>query len=228
MAMKVKSRGLLARSLTMAVFLIVGLGLLAFPGGASAAETTEVSISAPIEAIEPGEQFSIGVVVVPNTAIAGMQFDLQFDPSLFAVDSVTEGDLLTQGAASTFFNAGSIDNEAGVIRGAYGAITSPGETVSAQGTFATVILTAKEQSESCPVSLSSVIVGDIDGNSVPVSLSNEDSLSAGAQRPVFRWWVLSVIVGTALTLSAATTVGVLVRRRQMLQALERERATHIQ
>ena len=206
-----------AHSGWLAVLLVMALGLLCFPGVASAAETTTVTISTPTEPIESGEQFSVSIVVVPGTAIAGMQFDLHFDPSLVTVDDIREGDLLGQGGASTFFNPGNIDNQAGTIRGAFGVITSPGETVASQGTFATVVLTARGQS--CPLSLSSVIVGDIDGNPVPVSLDNEGPSSATAQRPVFRWWVLSVIFGVSLVLIAATIAGVLFRRRQMMKAL---------
>jgi len=206
----------------------MALGLLCFPGAASAAETTAVSISTPTETIDSGEQFSVSIVVVPGTAIAGMQFDLHFDPSLVTVDDIQEGDLLEQDGASTFFNSGEVDNQAGIIRGAFGAIISPGQTVSAQGTFATITLTARKQSASCPLSLSSVIVGDIDGNSVPVSLDNEGSPVTTAQRPVFRWWVLSVIVGAALVLIAATITGVLFRRHQMMKALETDRLTHRQ
>ena len=99
-------------------------------------------------------------------------------------------------------------------------------TVSTPGTFATVILTAKQQSESCPLSLSNVIVGDIGGNAVPVSLENEGSPSAAIARPVFRWWVLSVIVGAAIVLIAVTVAGILVRRRQMLRALEVSKSPH--
>lgn len=223
-----KGRRLFVYSRWLAVLLVMALGLLCFPGAASAAETTSVSISTPTESIESGDQFSVSIVVVPSTAIAGMQFDLHFDPSLVTVDDIKEGDLLEQDGASTFFNSGKVDNQAGIVRGAFGAITSPGQTVSSQGTFATVTLTARKQSASCPLSLSSVIVGDIDGNPVPVSLGNEGSPVTTAQRPVFRWWVLSVIVGAALVLIAATIAGVLFRRRQMMKALETDRLTNRQ
>jgi len=226
--MRGMGRRLFAHSRWPAVLLVMALGLLCFPGAASAAETTAVSISTPTETIDSGEQFSVSIVVVPGTAIAGMQFDLHFDPSLVTVDDIQEGDLLEQDGASTFFNSGEVDNQAGIIRGAFGAIISPGQTVSAQGTFATITLTARKQSASCPLSLSSVIVGDIDGNSVPVSLDNEGSPVTTAQRPVFRWWVLSVIVGAALVLIAATITGVLFRRHQMMKALETDRLTHRQ
>jgi hypothetical protein len=224
--MRGRGRRLFAYSRWLAVLPVMALGLLCFPGAASAAETTAVSISTPTETIDSGEQFNVSIVVVPGTAIAGMQFDLHFDPSLVTVDDIKQGDLLEQNGASTFFSSGNIDNRAGIIEGAFGAITSPGQTVSTQGTFATITFTARKQSPSCPLSLSNVIVGDMDGNSVPVSLVNEGSPVTTAQSPVFRWWVLSVIVGAALVLIAATIAGVLLRRRQMMKALETHRLTH--
>jgi hypothetical protein len=221
--MRGRGRKLFVHSRWLAVLLVMALGLPCLPGVASAAETTTVTISTPTELIESGEQFSVSITVVPGTAIAGMQFDLHFDPSLVTVDDIKEGDFLEQGGASTFFNSGNIDNQAGTIRGAFGAITSPGETVSTPGTFATITLTARKQSGSCPLSLSSVIVGDIEGNSLPVSLGNEGTAAIAAERPVFQLWVLSVIFGVALTLIAATIAGVLFRRRQMVKALESAR-----
>jgi hypothetical protein len=199
----------------------VVLGTLCLPGIASAAEATTVSIATPSQSIDPGQQFTVSISVVPGTAIAGMQFDLSFDPSLVTVESVKEGDLLGQGGASTFFNSGKIDNQAGTVAGVFGAITSPGESVSTQGAFATITLTAKTQGESWPLSLSDVIVGDMDGNSVSVSLDDHGSPSDPEATPAFRWWVLSVIVGVALMLIAATVAGVLFRRHQMVKALRK-------
>lgn len=202
------------------VVTVVVLWLLCLPGAVSAADTTSVAISSPADPLEPGRQFTIGIVVVPGTDIAGMQFDLHFDPSLVAVDDITEGDLLGHSGASTFFNQGHIDNQAGTITGAFGAITSPGETVSAPGTFATITLTARKQIESCPLNLSNVVVGDKDGNAVPVTLDNQVSPNDTVQRPVYRWWILAVILAAALILIAATIIGILFRRRQMAKALQ--------
>jgi hypothetical protein len=205
---------------------------------APAAENTGVSISTPTAPINSGEQFIISIVVVPGTAIAGMQFDLHFDPSLVTVDKVEEGDLLVQDGANTFFNSGYIDNQLGIVRGAFGAIISPGKTVSKNGIFATVTLTARKGSASCPISLFNVIVGDMAGNAVPVSLGsvsapeivdanavpvspgNESAPEITEARPSFRLWVLSVIVGAAAVLIAATIAVVLFRRRQMVRALQ--------
>ena len=219
-------RSSLAHSRWLAAFLALALSLLCLPSPASAAETTTVSISAPSGPLEAGEQFSIGIEVAPGTPIAGMQFDLSFDASLVTVSAVQEGGLLNQGGATSLFNPGSIDNQAGKVTGVFGAITTPGMTVSMPGTFATVILTARQQSESCPLSLSNVIVGDMRGNATPVSFNNEGSPSGTVQRPVFRWWVLSVIFGAAVVLIAVTVAGILLRRRQMVRALQASKSPH--
>ena len=101
-----------------------------------------------------------------------MQFELAFDPSLVTVDSIAEGNLLSQDGATTYFSPGTIDNVAGTISGVAGAITTPGQTASTAGIFATVTLTAGTESGTCPLTLSNVVVGDIDGQSVPVSVAN--------------------------------------------------------
>src|SRR3972149_6228866 len=114
------------RNLTILV--VVSLAMF-LPGIASAAGNAVVSVSTPADAINPGERFTVSISVVPNNAIAGMQFDLSFNPAILTVDSITEGNLLNQGGASTYFEPGEIDNVAGTITGVFGAIISPGQTV---------------------------------------------------------------------------------------------------
>jgi hypothetical protein len=152
------------------VVVAVSVGLRALPHVASAAGTTAVSVSAPTQPIGPGEQFTVTVSVVPGSAIAGMQFDLSFNASLAAASKVEEGGLLKQGGANSFFSPGTIDNQAGKITGVFGAITTPGRTVSTPGTFASITFTSKPQSGSCPLVLAKVVVGDINGNPVTVSV----------------------------------------------------------
>jgi hypothetical protein len=159
------------RSPVSAALLAVSLAALAFTPASNAATTTGVTVSAPSQAA-PGSQFSASVVVAPAAAIAGMQFDLTFDPSLVSATSVQEGNLFSQAGAATFFNPGTIDNNAGTITGVFGAITSPGQTVSAQGTFATIAFTAKSASGDCPLGLLNVIVGNASGTSVVVTVSS--------------------------------------------------------
>jgi hypothetical protein len=149
--------------------LLLSLVLLTlyYPANAIAAETTTVSISAPTK-VNPGETFTVSIEVTPGSEIAGIQFNLAFDASLITVDDVHEGGLLSQDGASTYFAPGIIG--AGVVNGVVGVITTPGATVSGPGTFATVDFTAGLQWGTCLLSLSGVIVGDIDGQSVWVTV----------------------------------------------------------
>ena len=156
----------------LAILLLLAITLY-FPGAiATAAGTADITVSAPGEDVDKGAQFQVSISVVPNNDIAGMQFNLSFDPSLVTADSVAEGNLLSQDGASTYFSPGMIDNNAGTITAVYGAITSPGQTVSTQGTLATITLTAGSAGGSSPLTLSNVVVGDIGGNSVSVNVIN--------------------------------------------------------
>jgi len=152
----------------LTIFLILALGLCPF-NLALAQGSTVVSVSGP-EEVNPVEQFTVEILVEPETAIAGVQFNLAFDSSLVTVDSVAQGNLLSQGGATTYFSAGAIDNIAGTISGVAGAITTPEQTVSTAGTFAVITLTAGTQGGISPLTLSSVVVGDINGQPVQVSV----------------------------------------------------------
>ena len=170
------------------IFLVLTMGYVLFSGltkettnnkaslstekTVAAEEATIISVSVLDEVIGVGEQCTISIAVEPNKAIAGMQFDMNFDPSLVSADNIEEGDLLTQDGASIYFNSGVIDNESGTITGVYGAIVSPGESVSTGGTFAIITLTIGATKSICPLTLSNVIVGDLKGISVPVKLVN--------------------------------------------------------
>lgn len=150
------------------ILLITLTSIVILPGATSAQETTIVTVSTPSE-VDTSQQFAVNISIAPVTAIAGVQFNLSFDQSLLMADSVTEGNLLSQGGASTYFNPGTINNTNGTINGVIGAITSTGQTISMAGTFATIYLTAKTTTGTCPLTLSGVIVGDQNGQSVSVS-----------------------------------------------------------
>ena len=154
------------------IILILAL-TLCFPGlPVTAAGPAVVTVSAPAQPVSHGQQFTVNITVQPNNAIAGAQFNLSFNPSLVSINSVTEGNLLNQGGASTYFMAGTINNTAGTLTNVAGAITTPGQTVSTSGTFAVITMTASSASGTCPITLSNVIVGDINGNPISVNIVN--------------------------------------------------------
>jgi hypothetical protein len=156
--------------ITITVFTLFGLMLL-YPAPARAADTV-VTVSAP-SSVDPGQTFVVSISVNPGTPIAGVQCNLNFDGGLVTADSVQEGNLLTQGGA-TFFNPGVISGSS--VSGIAGAIITPGGTASSSGTFATITFTAGTEAGTSPLNLSGVVVGDINGDSVPVSTVN-DSVS---------------------------------------------------
>lgn len=136
----------------------------------SASATSQVTLQ-PSSGITSADDTEIlDVFVVPDTEIAGMQFDLEFDGSVLQVTDVTEGDLFKQSSRKTFFNTSQIDN--GTLKTVYGCILGKGG-VSTSGTFATVTLSSnsdvKNKSE---ISLEKVIISSPEGNAVEVKLVN--------------------------------------------------------
>ncbi len=165
-----------------AILLIVGLGV-PLAGLVAAAGETIVSVSPSSQTVDAGGTFTIDIAVEPGEAIAGVQFDLGFDPSLVTVSGVEEGNLLSQGGASTYFISGDIDNGAGTVTGVAGAIISPGQTVSTAGTFAVITLVAGTVDGTSSLELSNVVAGDINGNSVPIISAGGDVTITGGTTP---------------------------------------------
>ena len=136
--------------------LVVGLFV---PCIASADLATAVTVQPASKVVGIGDTFTVDIFVDPDTAIAGAQFDLSFDALVVTVNDVTEGELLSQGGASTFFMSGIIDNVAGTITSVSAATAIPGESVSQSGTFATISFTAGTAVGTSALDLTSVIVG---------------------------------------------------------------------
>jgi hypothetical protein len=141
-----------------------------------AAGPTTVTVSGPVK-VNPGDVFSVAIAVSPGTgaSIAGIQFDLTYTASVASPTNTsapaTEGTWLSQsGTNSTYFLAGTVGS--GVITSVTGVITTPGRSVSVNGTFATINFTATSTGGACSFTLSNVIAGDINGVSLPVTLVN--------------------------------------------------------
>jgi len=142
------------------------------PSAASAAGQAQVSVAVSSSTVSPGSDFTVSVTVNPNNAVAGVQLNLSFDPSLVTVNSITEGTFLKQGGASTSFDSGSINYSTGTIIGVWGVITSPGRTVSTAGTFVTISMKAKTAAGTSSLSLASVFVGDGNAQALSVTVSS--------------------------------------------------------
>ena len=164
---------LLTIGIIAVLFASLFMGL--FPSSVATTNTI-VKVSPAAQNIPVGQSFSINVVIDPHTPIAGAQFNLQFDPSLVQVNTVTEGKLFKQNGATTLFNPGIIDNNAGVVKHIWGNTLGAGESVSSVGTFAIIdfISTSSGLSplELITVGAISVKVANPDGNAVPINIEN--------------------------------------------------------
>jgi len=145
-------------------FCSIGLGI--------ASAQTAVSIEPQTKTVDQGATFNLTISVDPAVAIAGMQCGMSFNSSLVTVNGITEGNLLSQGGAGTYFAEGTIDSVAGTVTGIVGTITTTGATVSTNEVFAIVSLTANAVDGTTGIDLSNVIVGDIDANTVDIGVSD--------------------------------------------------------
>ncbi|HUV82326.1 MAG TPA: putative Ig domain-containing protein [archaeon] len=132
---------------------------------------SSVTITPSSQTVAPNQPFTLIIPITPATPITGAQFDLLFDSSLATVTSVTEGNLLNQDSASTLFNSRSINNDAGTVRDIYGSIL--GETsISAQGSMATISMTAGSTTGYLDLNLTNVIISDTNSNAAPYTLTS--------------------------------------------------------
>ena len=161
----------------------MGITGLSLPSTGSGAETAVIDVSVSTDTVGPEESFVVSILVTPNNSIAGAQFDLAFDSTLVTVDSVDEGNLLSQDGANTYFNSGNIDNQAGSITGVASAIITPGETASTAGTLATITMTAKTSDGTSSLTLSNVIIGSALGQSIQSTVNNGEVTIDANQAP---------------------------------------------
>jgi general secretion pathway protein D len=88
---------------------VIGAALLSIPLYCGTISISPVAANARV-----GDTVSFDVNISSITDLYAWQFDLGFDPTVLAAQSITEGPFLASGG-STFFLPGSIDNVAGSI-----------------------------------------------------------------------------------------------------------------
>jgi len=119
--------------------------------------------------ILPGNKtFSVNVSVYPTRPIAGIQFDMHFDPSIIQAESVQAGDIFN-GHPFQFDSGNSINGE---ITGVYGFITETGGNVSEPGIFAVITFKTKDIDGISPLNLTNVSIYDEHAAPVPVMIFN--------------------------------------------------------
>jgi adhesin HecA-like repeat protein len=168
-----KGKGILGVLLT--VLMICALLVPALP---VLAADTSMSTSPTTQTVNPGDSFNVDVVVDPGVPSLAAQFNLSFDASLVQVDSVTEGTLYS-GGGTTYFIAGTIDNDAGTVTGAAVSILG-GTPITDPGAFITIHMTAETGvNGTSPLTLSGVIVSDENAQAIAGVVVNNGGVVVG-------------------------------------------------
>lgn len=134
------------------------------------AVASSVSVDPSPQVVSAGDTFTVDVFVEPDVAIAGMQFNLEFDGTKMHVVDVAEGNLFTQSGMGTYFNAGTI--ESGSVNNVYGTILGAAN-VKTPSVFATITLVVDAQdTTTSTINLKNVIVSDPEGNAIEFEVIN--------------------------------------------------------
>ncbi len=148
-----------------------------------ASAATSVSILPSVDTVAPGESFTLDIYVRPDTQVAGVQLDLDYDASLVSIESIEEGDFLSSTGSPVMFNPGTIDNNQGTATQIYGTLIM-GDGTSDEGTFCTIKLKASEATGTCQIRIENIVVGDKQGDELDavtydalVSVSDETETS---------------------------------------------------
>ena len=148
------------------------------------AENTNICCSPSSDTVSSGETFNVDVFCIPTQPIKAFEFGISFNPSLLKANSVVEGNIFDN--YTTFFDDGTIDNNAGKIYNVFGLIMSQGN-VTDPGTFVTISFTAKQESGTSDLNLNGVGITDefgyisisIDNASIEVQGGGGDGSSDG-------------------------------------------------
>ena len=125
------------------------------------------------QAIEPlytTENIELAISINPIEHIAGVQFDLSFNPDMLSIEWVAEGDIFSE--CDTYFDPGIIDNTNGSLKNVVSLITTPGRSTTDQGSILVMSIRAKTIPGETSLNLSNVIVGRPEGTSIDVTIIN--------------------------------------------------------
>ena len=144
------------KAVTLLIILLI-ISVLFFDISALADDPLSNTVSVVAESeIICSETFTINITCSPSDHIKSYEVELSFDPNVFTVNSVSEGDFFT--GYDTFFNNGTIDNTEGMISDVYGLIVGAG-TVDSSGVLISLSCTVVSEG-SCAVEITNVGLTD--------------------------------------------------------------------
>lgn len=121
----------------------------------TASDPTAVRIDPTSQTVSAGGNVVVRVYCIPEQPVKAFELKVSFDPSLLQATSVSEGDFFD--GYTTFFNPGTINNQAGTIINIYDLIVGSGN-VTQSGSFVNIAFTAGSVSGTTTVSLYDVRV----------------------------------------------------------------------
>jgi PKD repeat protein len=140
---------------------------------------TLVSIVPASVTVSAGTNFTLVVNCSPARPVKGYELKVSFNPSFLQVTNVSEGDFF--GGYTTFFNPGTIDNQAGTIINIYDLIVGQGN-VTSNGSLVTIGFIAGSYSGSSAVTLYGVHVTN-ETQYINVSVSSGSVTVTGGSSP---------------------------------------------
>ncbi|WP_342305511.1 cohesin domain-containing protein [Methanolobus sp. ZRKC5] len=140
--------------------------LIFFSGMAIAA--TSVNIIPSAQEVKSGEAFEFDIYIKPDTPIYGLQFDLTYDSSLVAINSIEEGSFFANSDAPVIFNPGTISKSTGTVSQIYSSLIK-GEGVTDEGIFCTVTLEAQSKNGPCQLRITNLVLGNQRGEELPAT-----------------------------------------------------------
>lgn len=177
------------------------------------AQATVMRVSPDDQTVTTQENFTIEVTIDPETAIAGAQCNLRFDPSLLTVVSVEEGNLFSQGGAGTYFKDPEINNETGIVSGIAGVILGP-NTVFSSGTLAIIHMRAKLTKGASELVLENVKIVDQNGEAVAITAQSGSVTISGHPPEDGGISPIIIIAVIGLVILAIVTVSLLTSKRE--------------
>lgn len=160
------------------VVLVITLSWM-LPSQVTATEVTIVQVDPSNLTKSPGETFTIDISCTSFQPIKSFELQIMFNPSLLQATSVVEGTIFT--GYTTFFNAGTIDNQHGTIIDIYDLIMGH-QTVTAPGTFITISFTARNNDGTSEISLNNVGVTNTT-EYIPITVANGTITISGGNHP---------------------------------------------
>jgi cohesin domain-containing protein len=149
--------------------------------GAVPVFATVISIQPSTKTVGPGQSFTLDVSIASVSDLYGYQFDVGFDPTVLAANSVSEGAFLP-GAGATIFFPGTIDNVGGTISFNAGSLTGAVSGAIGSGTLATLSFTSLG-SGSSSVGLFNVSAFDSFGEGIALTTSGGTVRISGVPEP---------------------------------------------